>query len=127
MTDVLTEICTAKRAEVARHKAQLPEATLRSRIAEAPPLRHFAAALERRVAEGGYGLIAELKKASPSRGLIRPDFDPHILARAYHAGGATCLSVLTDGPYFQGARDHVHAAREAVPLPVLRKEFILDT
>ena len=110
MTDVLAEICTAKRAHVARAKAALSEASLLARLAEAPPVRPFAAALERHVAEGRYGLIAEIKKASPSAGLIRADFDPAALARAYAAGGASCLSVLTDPPYFQGCDEDLRAA-----------------
>jgi indole-3-glycerol phosphate synthase len=126
MTDVLAEICAEKRAHVARSKTGLSEALLLARLAEAPPTRPFAAALERHVAEGRYGLIAEIKKASPSAGLIRDDFDPPRLARAYEAGGASCLSVLTDTPYFQGSDDDLVAARRAVRLPVLRKDFILD-
>ncbi len=124
--DVLTEICDKKRAHVARNKAATPEAALRARIATMPPPRGFAAALERRLAAGHYGLIAEIKKASPSRGLIREDFDPSRLAEAYQSGGATCLSVLTDTPYFQGSDDHLRAARAAVSSPVLRKDFIVD-
>ena len=126
MSDVLAEICAKKREHVARNKAALPEAALRARVAEAAPVRPFAAALEGKIARGAYGLIAEIKKASPSRGLIRADFDPPTLAQAYEAGGATCLSVLTDAPYFQGGDDDLRAARAACGLPVLRKDFILD-
>jgi indole-3-glycerol phosphate synthase len=126
MSDVLAEICAEKRAHVARRKAALPEAALRAHLAAAPSLRPFAAALENRATQGRYGLIAEIKKASPSRGLIRADFDPSKLAQAYQAGGATCLSVLTDTPYFQGNDDDLRAARAACHLPVLRKDFILD-
>lgn len=126
MPDVLAEICAAKRAHVARRKAVQPEAALRSLAAEATPVRSFAAALERQVGAGRHGLIAEIKKASPSRGLIRADFDPAILARAYEAGGATCLSVLTDEPYFQGRDEYLATARDACALAVLRKDFILD-
>src|SRR5438874_3182643 len=126
MRDVLAEICAAKRAHIARAKAVRSEAALLAAISEAPPVRPFAAALERHLAEGRYGLIAEIKKASPSAGLIREDFDPQKLAMAYAAGGAICLSVLTDGPYFQGSDDDLIAARAAVSLPVLRKDFILD-
>jgi indole-3-glycerol phosphate synthase len=126
MSDLLAEICAEKRAHVARAKAVVSEAALLAGLAEAPPVRPFAAALERHLAEGRYGLITEIKKASPSAGLIRQDFDPPALARAYAAGGATCLSVLTDAPYFQGSDGDLVAARRAVGLPVLRKDFILD-
>jgi len=126
MRDVLAEICAEKRAHVARAKAVVSEAALLAGLAEAPPLRPFAAALERHLAEGRYGLIAEIKKASPSAGLIRGDFDPAALARAYAAGGASCLSVLTDRPYFQGSDDDLRTARRRVELPILRKDFILD-
>src|SRR5215212_9667154 len=125
MADVLTEICDRKRQDVARRKAIRSEAALHSLAAQAPPLRRFAASLATQMANGRYGLIAEIKKASPSRGLIRADFEPPGLARAYEAGGATCLSVLTDAPYFQGDDDHLRAARGACRLPVLRKDFIL--
>jgi len=126
MRDVLAEICAEKRAHVVRAKAARSEAALLAGLAEAPPLRPFAAALERHLAEGRYGLIAEIKKASPSAGLIRDDFDPSALARAYAAGGASCLSVLTDEPYFQGSDDDLRAAHRQVELPVLRKDFMLD-
>jgi indole-3-glycerol phosphate synthase len=126
VADVLTEICHRKRQHVARRKAERSEAALQALAAEAPPMRPFAAALEARVAQGRFGLIAEIKKASPSRGLIRADFDPAALAQAYEAGGAACLSVLTDTPYFHGSDDHLRAARAACRLPVLRKDFILD-
>jgi indole-3-glycerol phosphate synthase len=126
MSDVLAEICDEKRTHVARNKAARPEADLRAQLGTAPPLRPFAAALESRAMQGRYGLIAEIKKASPSRGLIRADFDPPSLAQAYQGGGATCLSVLTDTPYFQGSDADLRAARAACNLPVLRKDFILD-
>jgi indole-3-glycerol phosphate synthase len=126
MRDVLAEICAEKRAHVARSKAALSEAALLASFADAPPLRPFAVALERHLGEGRYGLIAEIKKASPSAGQIRDDFNPSALARAYEAGGASCLSVLTDTPYFQGNDDDLGAAKRAVHLPVLRKDFILD-
>ena len=112
MRDVLAEICAEKRAHVARAKAVRSEAALLAGISEAPPVRSFAAGLERHLAEGRYGLIAEIKKASPSAGLIRKDFDPQKLASAYAAGGASCLSVLTDVPYFQGSDGDLIAARE---------------
>jgi indole-3-glycerol phosphate synthase len=127
MTDVLAEISAEKRAHVARARAAVSEAALLARLAEAPPVRPFRAALERHLAAGRYGLIAEIKKASPSAGLIRADFDPSSLARAYAAGGASCLSVLTDAPYFQGSDEDLRAARRQIDLPVLRKDFILDT
>ena len=126
MTDVLAEICAKKRAHVARAKTAVPENALLAAIAEAPPLRPFAAALEGHLAEGRYGLIAEIKKASPSAGLIRGDFDPAALALAYAAGGASCLSVLTDIPYFQGSDEHLRTVRRHTQLPVLRKDFIID-
>jgi indole-3-glycerol phosphate synthase len=126
MSDVLARICADKRAHVVRAKAAVSEASLSAGLAAAPPVRPFAAALERHLAAGRYGLIAEIKKASPSAGLIREDFDPASLARAYAAGGATCISVLTDAPYFQGSDDDLRAARQAAPLPALRKDFIVD-
>jgi indole-3-glycerol phosphate synthase len=126
MKDVLAEICAAKRAHIARAKTVVSENALLAALAEAPPPRPFAGALEGHLAEGRYGLIAEIKKASPSAGLIRGDFDPASLARAYAAGGASCLSVLTDSPYFQGSDDDLRSARRHAELPVLRKDFILD-
>jgi indole-3-glycerol phosphate synthase len=126
MSNVLDRICAEKRAHIAHAKAAYPEAALVAALAEAPPVRPFAAALASQVVQGGYGLIAEIKKASPSAGLIRPDFDPAALARAYETGGATCLSVLTDTPFFQGSDDDLRAAWRAASLPVLRKDFILD-
>jgi indole-3-glycerol phosphate synthase len=125
--DALARICADTRAETARRRHATTLAALRVRIAATPDApRGFAHALRQATAAHGVGLIAEIKKASPSGGLIRPDFDPAALARAYQAGGATCLSVLTDTPHFQGDTAHLVAARAAIPLPVLRKDFILD-
>jgi indole-3-glycerol phosphate synthase len=125
MSDVLRRICETKREEVARAKAERPLSEVERAARAAAPPRGFLAAL-RCASAGGYGLIAEIKRASPSAGLIRADFDPATLARAYARGGATCLSVLTDTPYFQGRPEDLVAAREAVALPVLRKDFMLD-
>lgn len=126
MSDALARICADTRAETARRKAATPLAELERRAAAAPKPRGFAAALDAAVAEGRFGLIAEIKKASPSGGLIRPVFEPPALAAAYRDGGAACLSILTDGPHFQGTVDHFMAGHRAVRLPAIRKDFMLD-
>lgn len=125
MSDILAEICEHKRTEIAARKAASSLAKMESTARAASAPRGFAEAL-RRAARVGYGLIAEIKKASPSKGLIRADFDPASLACAYAAGGATCLSVLTDEKYFQGNDRYLADARSTVTLPVLRKDFMLD-
>jgi indole-3-glycerol phosphate synthase len=124
MSTILDKIVVAKRKEVEQAKAARPVGELRAALKEMPPVRDFFAAL---AAEGPIKLIAEVKKASPSVGLIRADFDPVAIAKVYAAHGASCISVLTDEPHFQGRLEYLTAVRAAVPIPVLRKDFILDS
>jgi indole-3-glycerol phosphate synthase len=126
MSDLLDQILADKRVHIDGCKGEVPQAILERIIKLQRPPRGFAARLDQAAAAKGFGLIAELKRASPSKGMIRTNFDPPAMARAYAEGGATCLSVLTDIPFFQGADEHLVTARAAVELPVLRKDFMLD-
>jgi indole-3-glycerol phosphate synthase len=124
--DILRDILTHKAEEVEARKAVLALDKIKRRALEAPPPRNFARAIEQRIAQGKLAVIAELKRISPSRGVIRGDYQPAVIARAYERAGATCLSVLTDERYFQGADAHLIEARAVSTLPVLRKDFIID-
>jgi indole-3-glycerol phosphate synthase len=126
MTDILQRILARKAEELAERSAKLPLKELSARVKDLPDTRGFAAAVEAKIAEGLPAVIAEVKKASPSKGVIRAEFDPVAIARSYEAGGAACLSVLTDKDFFQGSEDFLQQARAACSLPVLRKDFIID-
>ena len=126
MSTILDTILLRKGEEVAERRSRVPQRELEARVADAPPVRGFATAVEAKIAAGVPAVIAEIKKASPSKGVIRADFDPVAIARSYAAGGAACLSVLTDADFFQGADRYLQQARAACALPVLRKDFVVD-
>ncbi|NDF13226.1 MAG: indole-3-glycerol phosphate synthase TrpC [Proteobacteria bacterium] len=127
MADTLAKICADKRVHIATRKKTVPLSEVEKQAKVKPKPRGFHAAIKNTIAKGVIALIAEVKKASPSKGVIREDFDPVMIAKSYVAGGATCLSVLTDEPYFQGKDAYLDAVRKAVTLPIIRKDFILDT
>lgn len=126
MSDILKRILARKAEEIAERSARLPLSELSARVAGLPPTRGFVAALEAKIDEGEPAVIAEIKKASPSKGVIREDFDPAAIARSYAAAGAACLSVLTDKDFFQGGEAYLEQARAACDLPILRKDFTID-
>jgi indole-3-glycerol phosphate synthase len=126
MIDILNKILATKQTEIAAAKAAIPLAAMRAKAAAEPPPRDFVGALLSKIASGKSAVIAEIKKASPSKGVIRADFHPADIALSYEQGGAACLSVLTDTPYFQGSADYLQQARGACRLPVLRKDFMID-
>ena len=126
MTDVLTKILSVKAGELAAARASVPPAEIERLAAAATAPRDFAGALRAQIGRGRPAVIAEIKRASPSKGVLRPDFDPPAIARSYAASGAAGLSVLTDAAFFQGSAEHLRAARAACPLPVLRKDFVID-
>jgi indole-3-glycerol phosphate synthase len=126
VSDILARILSTKAAEIAAARADLPLESVRARARAMPPARDFVAALRAKIAAGEPAVIAEIKRASPSRGVLREDFDPAAIAQSYAAHGAACLSVLTDRQFFQGAPEHLLAARAASGLPVLRKDFVID-
>jgi indole-3-glycerol phosphate synthase len=126
MSDILNTILARKAEEIAERSARTPLAELVARVSDASPVRGFADALHERIATGDAAVIAEIKKASPSKGVIRQDFRPGEIAMSYEFGGAACLSVLTDVDFFQGADAYLQQAREACTLPVLRKDFTID-
>jgi indole-3-glycerol phosphate synthase len=125
--DILKKILARKAEEVAERKMQLPESAVRSQLDGSPPVRGFELAIQKAIARGRPAIIAEIKKASPSKGVIRKDFHPAEIARSYEQAGAACLSVLTDADFFQGSDRHLQEARTACNLPVLRKDFMIDS
>ncbi len=126
MSDILQRILATKRAETDEARALISDAEIERRAHAAPPARNFVGAIRAKIAAGRPAVIAEIKRASPSKGLLRENFDPEAIAKSYESGGATCLSVLTDRQYFQGVPEHLAAARAACALPVLRKDFVID-